>query len=97
MEPIHSHEEIVELLKANQALLKQNNELLLSQDKREQRRLVFKFVWYAVLIGLPLIAYYYLYSVFLGIFDGVGSPTGTHGIGTTSDTIEQLLELYRGQ
>jgi len=92
----HSHDEIVRLLKENQALLLANNELLEKQEKREKRRLILKIVWYTILLGIPMIAYYYLYSMFMGTLGaGVTSPTG--GAVVTPDTLNQLLELYNVQ
>ena len=97
MEPTVSsdHEEIVRLLRENQSLLQQNNELLHKQEQRERRRLIFKVIWYTILLGIPLIAYYYLYSMFTGFLGG-GPTTSVQPVMTPA-VLEQLLELYTTQ
>ncbi len=93
MEPsTHNHDEIVKLLRENQALLLENNELLHKQEVRERRRLIFKVIWYTILLGVPMIAYYYLYSMFMGTLNG-GVVSPTEGA-VTPETLNQLLELY---
>jgi hypothetical protein len=91
MEPIPTdqHELIIGLLRENQELLRANNELLQKQEKRERLRLIFKVIWYTLLLGIPLIAYYYLYSTFIGL---TGGDAG--GIMVSPSVLEQLLEAY---
>ncbi len=95
MEPsTHNHDEIVKLLRENQALLLENNELLHKQEVRERRRLIFKVVWYTILLGIPMIAYYYLYSMFVGGVSAGLNPAGVSGQVVTPSTVDELLELY---
>lgn len=81
-----------DLLMRNQQLITENNELLERQEQRYKRILVLKIVWYSFLIGIPLIAYYFLYNTFLGSF---GSGVG--GSSMTADNIKQIIDIYTGQ
>jgi hypothetical protein len=94
MEPIPTdqHELIIGLLRENQELLRANNELLHKQEKRERLRLIFKVIWYTLLLGIPLIAYYYLYSTFIGLTGGDAS-----GVRVPPGVLEQLIEAYTVQ
>lgn len=94
MEPIPTdqHELIIGLLRENQELLRANNVLLQKNERRERRRFIFKVIWYTLLLGVPLIAYYYLYSTFIGIMGG-----DTTGISVPPGVLEQLLEAYTVQ
>ncbi len=96
MEPDTSdqNELIITLLRENQALLTQNNELLHKQETREKRRLIFKIIWYTMLLGIPLIAYYYLYSAFAGVFGGTTTTAPLINGQVPTGTIEELLKLY---
>jgi hypothetical protein len=98
MEPIPTdqHELVIELLRANQDLLRQNNELLQKQERRERRRLVFKVIWYTILLGIPMVAYYFLYSTFVGLTGG-GAGVETSGIAVPPGVLEELLKVYTGQ
>ncbi len=68
MPPSHEHEEMLQLLKENAELAKQNNELL----KKLYRHTTFAFwiriVWYAVLIGLPFAVYFYFLEPYFEAF-----------------------------
>ncbi len=79
------------LLEENKVLVAENNELLHKQEKRAQLMLAFKIVWYTILLGIPMLAYYFLYNTFLGTLD---SSSG-NGIGATE--LKQLLDMYLGQ
>ncbi|MCU0678111.1 MAG: hypothetical protein MUF19_00805 [Candidatus Pacebacteria bacterium] len=94
MEPIPTdqHELIIGLLRENQELLRANNELLLKNERRERRRFIFKVIWYSLLLGIPLFAYYYLYSSFVAITGG-----DTSGIQIPPGVLEQLIEAYTVQ
>ena len=99
MEPVTTdhNELIIKLLRENQVLLTQNNELLHKQETREKRRLIFKIIWYTILLGIPLFAYYYLYSAFAGLlgFDAQSAPF-IQGQ-TPGDPLQELLQIYGGQ
>jgi hypothetical protein len=49
-------------------------------------------IWYTLLLGIPLIAYYYLYSTFIGLIGGDAS-----GISIPPGVLEQLIEAYTVQ
>jgi hypothetical protein len=95
MESTNRDDEIVGLLKQNQALLQQNNELLEKQERREKRKLIFKVVWYALLLGVPMIAYYYLYSMLVG--GDTSTIPATGDVGVSPAVLDELLRVYTGQ
>lgn len=95
--PTDQHELIITLLRENQELLRQNNDLLHKHERRERRRLVFKIVWYTILLGIPMLAYYYLYSTFLGLMGGEGTNIEVNGLSIPPTVLEGLLEAYIGQ
>lgn len=83
-------ETLLSLTKANHELLVANNELLHTINKREIRQFWFKIVWYVVLLGLPLFAYYYLYNAFMSNF------TGSNGESNLNyELIQEALKLYQ--
>ncbi len=79
------------LLEENKVLIAENNELLHKQEKRAQLTLTLKVVWYAVLLGIPMLAYYFLYHSFLG---GL-SDVNTNSLNT--DNLKQIIDIYTGQ
>jgi hypothetical protein len=85
-------ETILSLTRQNQELLKSNNELLNTINRREIRQFWFKVVWYMILLGVPLFAYYYLYNAFLGNFGG-----GDAGNNLNLEMLKEALKLYQGQ
>lgn len=95
--PTDQHELIIKLLRENQELVRQNNELLIRQERRERRRFIFKVIWYTILLGIPLLAYYYLYSLFVGFVGGDASDVQINGINVPPGVIQGLLETYVGQ
>ena len=95
--PTDQHELIIKLLRENQELVRQNNELLIRQERRERRRFIFKVIWYTILLGMPLLAYYYLYSMFAGLTGADVSGMQINGINVPSGVIEGLLETYTGR
>jgi hypothetical protein len=95
--PTDQHELIIKLLRENQELLRQTNELLYKHERREKRKLIFKIVWYTILLGIPMIAYYYLYSTFVGLTGGEVSGNNGQDIKVPSNVVEGLIEAYLGQ
>lgn len=87
-----TEETILTLTRQNQELLKANNELLNTINRREIRHFWFKVVWYAILLGVPLFAYYYLYNAFIGNFTG-----STQENTINYELIQEALKLYQGQ
>ncbi len=94
--PTDQHELIITLLRENQELLRQNNDLLHKHERREWRRLIFKIVWYTILLGIPMLAYYYLYSTFVGLM-GSEANIEVNGLSVPPTVLEGLLEAYIGQ
>ncbi len=94
--PTDQHELIISLLRDNQALLQTNNELLQKQELREKRRFLFKIIWYTILLGVPMIAYYFLFNAFIGVWGG-GQSTDIGGVSIPSGTLEELQKIYLGQ
>jgi hypothetical protein len=88
---------IVTLLRENQDLLRQNNELLHKHERRERRRLIFKVIWYTILLGIPMLAYYYLYSTFMGLLGLQSTEPTRNGLDMSPTVLEGLLEAYIGQ
>ncbi len=95
--PTDQHELIIKLLRENQELVRQNNELLIRQERRERRRFIFKVIWYTILLGIPLLAYYYLYSMFASLTGAEASGMQINGINVPPGVIQGLLETYIGQ
>ncbi|MFM2339661.1 MAG: hypothetical protein RLZZ360_297 [Candidatus Parcubacteria bacterium] len=95
--PTDQHELIIKLLRENQELVRQNNELLIRQERRERRRFIFKVIWYTILLGIPLLAYYYLYNAFIGVTTGTGTGIEVNGVTVPTTVIESLIETYMGQ
>ena len=62
--------EMMKLIKENAELLKENNELLRKIHKQHIYGVVFKFVWFAVIIGLPFAIYFYVLEPY---FDALGA------------------------
>jgi hypothetical protein len=87
-----TEETILTLTRQNQELLKANNELLNTINRREIRHFWFKVVWYAILLGVPLFAYYYLYNAFLGNLGGGDAQSNLN-----YEMIKEALKLYQGQ
>lgn len=80
MPPINHDLEIKKLLEENQKLLKENNELLHKLYRNEMIALVFRFVWYGILIGLPFLLYFYVLEPYFAFF-GANFETFKVGIG----------------
>jgi len=85
------HERIEKLLTENQALLLENNAILKKQEKRAIRGFWLKIVWFAILIGLPIILLPYIMATVMG---SMGLPTG--GSDTSmSETLRNAQETLR--
>lgn len=94
--PIDESKLIVKLLEENQVLLRENNTLLHKHERRERRRLIFKIIWYTILLGIPMFAYYYLYNTFLGLTGGEQTNVPEAGLTIPANALEELLRLYGG-
>jgi len=88
MEPDTQHDEMRKLLLENNRLLQENNEILRTQERRAKWALVGKIIWIIIIIGLPLIALYYLQDVLNNLLT-VTAPMQGGGV-----DINALLEQY---
>ncbi len=62
------HAEMHRLLEENNALLKENHELLRKMYRNDMIGIGLRIVWYAVLIGLPFAVYFYLLEPYFEVF-----------------------------
>lgn len=96
MEPEHeqnSHVAMTHLLRENNRLLEENNAMLRKQERRAKWALMGKILWFAVLIGLPLIMYWYLRDSVESLLSLMQAGQGAGG-GIDMEALEQLLETY---
>jgi len=96
MEPDTSHASHIEmnrLLQENNRLLAENNVMLHKQERRAKWALVGKILWFAILIGLPLIMYWYLRDSIEALLS-VAQTGQDMGVGINMEQIQQLLESY---
>ena len=56
---VSAAEEIKELLRQNQALIKENNEMLHKMRRSAMWATIFRVVWFCFIIGVPLALYYF--------------------------------------
>jgi hypothetical protein len=82
------------LARENNRLLVENNELLKKMDRRYIRGFWVKLIWFAILIGLPILFYSYFINSYMSL---LGLPTSGAGTSTskTSVNAEQILDLLR--
>lgn len=62
------HRRIRELLEENAKLLKDNNETLHKIKRHMMWNLIFRIIWYALLLGLPFLLYYSLIVPYFELF-----------------------------
>ncbi len=62
------HSEMMRLLRENQILIKENNELLHKLYRHNIAGFIVRLLWYALLIGLPFIMYVYVIQPYFGVF-----------------------------
>ena len=93
MPPEGDHKEIVRLLRENNTLAKQNNELLKKLKRYSLVSFLFTILWYGLLIGLPFALYFYVVEPY---FEALGSSYDTFKNGLNElpglRGIEQLLD-----
>lgn len=65
---VTDHQEIKALLTRNAELLEENNKMLKSIKSHIWWNLVIRIVWYAVLIGLPFVLYFYVLEPYFALF-----------------------------
>ena len=88
---LDSHERIEKLLTENQALLIENNTILKKQEKRAVRSFWLRVVWFAILIGLPIILLPYIMATVMG---SMGLPAGDSS-SSMSETLKNAEETLR--
>ncbi len=62
------HNEMLRLLRENNELAKQNQELLRKLYRHNIIGFTLKIVWFAVLIGLPFAVYFYILEPYFNVF-----------------------------
>ena len=85
---VTEHQEIKTLLQRNAELLEENNKMLKHIQTHLWWGLAIKLLWYAILIGLPFILYFYVIEPYFSLFGsdyelfraGVGELPGIKGI-----------------
>jgi len=68
MELPNEHDEILKLLKENNRLVLENNELLKKLYRHNLIGFAASVAWYAILFGLPVALYYYVLDPYLSAF-----------------------------
>lgn len=74
-----SHMGIERLLEENQQLLRENNEMLEKMRRQTWWGFWIRFGWYAFLLGLPFVLYFYLIEPYFALF-GANLNTLLEGI-----------------
>ena len=85
--PPHDEEEITRLLKENTELVRENNRILKKMRRNAVIELWVRVVWYAFLIGVPFLLYFYLLGPYLAAF-GIHQFPGLK-------TFQSLFEAYQ--
>jgi hypothetical protein len=74
------HEEIKKLLEENLAIVKENHVLLEKMHRMDVYSFWLKFLWFASIIGVPIVAYYFLIEPYF------------KALGVTSDEIGRIIK-----
>lgn len=90
-DPNQTEETILSLTKQNHELLLANNLLLQKMDRRYIRGFWFKLLWFAILIGLPIILLPYIMSTVMGSMGLQSSSSDTN----MSQTLKNAQETLR--
>lgn len=94
-------EEIKELLKRNFELTRENNKLLKKIRRNGLIGTIFRFVWWGVIIGIPVFIYYYILQPYLvelstayqGVQSGVsGAQNALFDLPLISNLIEYFAD-----
>ena len=90
MENDQTHEEMLNLLRQNQALLQENNAILKKQEKRARVGIVLKIVWIFILVVLPILLLPYIMSgLTAGL--GIGRDQSGSSLETAAKNAQDLL------
>jgi hypothetical protein len=65
MEDRNQHEQILTILTENNRLLAENNEMLKKMRRAARMGFIFRIIWLGIIIGGPLIIYWYFIQPFL--------------------------------
>jgi hypothetical protein len=74
------HEAIKKLLEENLEVVKENHKLLEKMHRVHVLTFWLKFLWFAIIVGLPIVIYYYMFEPYLA------------AIGANASQFEMLLE-----
>ena len=85
---------LLSLTKANNELLIANNELLVKFDRRYVRGFWLKVLWFAILIGLPILLLPYLMSTVMGSM-GLQSSGSEANMSETLKNAQETLRLLQ--
>jgi len=88
MEPDNHHQQMLTMLTENNRLLSENNAILKKQERRAKLGMIWRIVWIIIIVGLPIIAFYYLRDTIEQIFS-ITDPIQQGGM-----DIGALLEMY---
>jgi hypothetical protein len=90
MENDQTHQEMLDLLRQNNALLRENNVILKKQEKRARNGMILKVIWIFVLVILPLLLLPYIMSgLTTGL--GIGSDGSAAGLESATKNAQDLL------
>lgn len=90
-----THMEMLELLKENARLAKENNEMLSKMYRYDMITFWIRLVWYGMLVGLPFAIYFYFLEPYFNAFganydlfrQGVGEIPGLKGLESILPTL----------
>ena len=74
------HEELKKLLEENLAIAKENHKLLQKMHRIEMYAFWIRFLWFAIIIGVPFLTYYFFVEPYL------------HAVGVSSDDFGNMLK-----
>ena len=62
------HEELLRLARENNELIKQNHEYLRKMYRNDMVGIMLRFVWFAILVGMPFAVYFYILEPYFQAF-----------------------------
>ncbi len=89
------HASLLEIARANNVLLEENNQMLKKMIRDARIAFWFKVALYALMLGLPFILFYYFLSPYLGLVSGSSSTQSTGGM-VDLEQLQGVVDLYRG-
>lgn len=70
-------EEIEEMVQKNQKIIEENNQLLRKINRSNTWAFWLRIVWFAIILGLPVLAYYYVVAPY---YESLGSAFKFFGV-----------------